>query len=703
MVRDLRIEYFRDFNFLLDTLARLGIELKSFPGMLTILSSNCTEMAFYPLASIVNQRNMHLKRALSQCNALLHYRMLSQRSISMMQTSFEDIYSYHDVSLEQIAHLCPAAACFSLHLPLQHSRDKTLRILRFVESECELLPSKDRCPYLVVVELLEQPFPCKSDELYTEGRRLEMTAEDIALGKDASYINPQIMPTMHAPPQTMPHALLEHVQEHKLGNTLESELQDNGILPHQNRNANKAIIDLDADENSDADAHNVPDDSSRKDSSGSSVSSSFISEQRGIVLDTTGGNQVFIRPADPNQQSHISTSVTSSSRSTGVASAGSFLDALRGGAGIHYDNDPQQFHPMPSPMRRARNHVHRRSSSLLRNRSPSGSTADSPKHASADTSTDSSADTSTSVNGADNSYVDAWTNRYSGLSSHPPSHPSAHLTKPPIHAYPSTSSGAAVYTTSSRSRPTYSQQHYQASAHMSSQFENHHQQEHQHHNHHRSQIRSQPHYQHHHHPADAINSSPTHGVDASSPSAYTGDEFLYPTRRGIVRPKTWEEKKAMVQSLSPFGRLPGWTLRSFIVKAGDDLRKEVLAQQLIEYCQRIFQQEGVDIYLRPYQIVNTGHQSGLVEFLEGAMSIDRIKKLKPDKSMTLPEYFNLHFGDSYSFIYAKAVQNFVRSLAGYSLITYLAQVRDRHNANLLIDSDGHLVHIDYGFIFGGMY
>lgn len=157
----------------------------------------------------------------------------------------------------------------------------------------------------------------------------------------------------------------------------------------------------------------------------------------------------------------------------------------------------------------------------------------------------------------------------------------------------------------------------------------------------------------------------------------------------------------MVQSLSPFGRLPGWTLRSFIVKAGDDLRKEVLAQQLIEYCQRIFQQEGVDIYLRPYQIVNTGHQSGLVEFLEGAMSIDRIKKLKPDKSMTLPEYFNLHFGDSYSFIYAKAVQNFVRSLAGYSLITYLAQVRDRHNANLLIDSDGHLVHIDYGFIFGG--
>lgn len=33
MVRDLRLEYFQDFHFLLNTLARLGIELKSYPGI----------------------------------------------------------------------------------------------------------------------------------------------------------------------------------------------------------------------------------------------------------------------------------------------------------------------------------------------------------------------------------------------------------------------------------------------------------------------------------------------------------------------------------------------------------------------------------------------------------------------------------------------------------------------------------------------
>jgi hypothetical protein len=70
---------------------------------------------------------------------------------------------------------------------------------------------------------------------------------------------------------------------------------------------------------------------------------------------------------------------------------------------------------------------------------------------------------------------------------------------------------------------------------------------------------------------------------------------------------------------------------------------------------------------------STGAQAGLVEFLADAESVDKIKKTLP-KGMGLKQYFELNFGESYSFFYAKAVKNFVKSLVGYSLFTYLVQV-----------------------------
>ena len=135
----------------------------------------------------------------------------------------------------------------------------------------------------------------------------------------------------------------------------------------------------------------------------------------------------------------------------------------------------------------------------------------------------------------------------------------------------------------------------------------------------------------------------------------------------------------------------------------------MLSMQLIEYCQSVFSAEGLDILLRPYQIVSTGSNTGLIEFLEGTKSIDRIKKSyvnieDPSASEipTLKDYFEYSFGPSYTFIHSQAVNNFVRSLVGYSLVTYVLSVKDRHNANILIGTDGSIIHIDFGFILGGM-
>ena len=43
------------------------------------------------------------------------------------------------------------------------------------------------------------------------------------------------------------------------------------------------------------------------------------------------------------------------------------------------------------------------------------------------------------------------------------------------------------------------------------------------------------------------------------------------------------------------------------------------------------------------------------------------------------------------------MRNFMKTLVGYSLVTYLLQVKDRHNGNIMVKKDGSIFHIDYGF------
>lgn len=160
--------------------------------------------------------------------------------------------------------------------------------------------------------------------------------------------------------------------------------------------------------------------------------------------------------------------------------------------------------------------------------------------------------------------------------------------------------------------------------------------------------------------------------------------------------ESWESKLSRMRTSSPYGSLAGWRLLGCIVKVGDDLRQEMLAAQLLRRLQAVWALERVPLRLRPYQILCLDRESGLIQPVLNSVSLHQIKK---QSGKSLRAWLELEHGPPNSEGFLRAQNNFVESAAAYALTSYLLQLKDRHNGNILLDSAGHIIHIDFGFIF----
>lgn len=62
-----------------------------------------------------------------------------------------------------------------------------------------------------------------------------------------------------------------------------------------------------------------------------------------------------------------------------------------------------------------------------------------------------------------------------------------------------------------------------------------------------------------------------------------------------------QDKEQRIKEGSPYGHLANWKLLSAIVKCGDDLRQELMASQLLETFQKIWEMEHVPLWIHPYR------------------------------------------------------------------------------------------------------
>ena len=198
------------------------------------------------------------------------------------------------------------------------------------------------------------------------------------------------------------------------------------------------------------------------------------------------------------------------------------------------------------------------------------------------------------------------------------------------------------------------------------------------------------------------------------------DKVIYPETAGIFKNYNFNELQEIILNKSKYRKnsnYPNRKIMSSIIKGGDELRQDFFISQILNLFNDFFSEEGLNIHLKTFNVISNS-SGGFLQTIINSVSIAKINKITfpyEDKysfelvsgiknnnlnyyDSNLKNYFIFKFGkDTEEF--KKAIINFVSSFVGYSLICYFFEIKDRNNGNILIDEEGNVIHIDFGFLF----
>ena len=163
--------------------------------------------------------------------------------------------------------------------------------------------------------------------------------------------------------------------------------------------------------------------------------------------------------------------------------------------------------------------------------------------------------------------------------------------------------------------------------------------------------------------------------------------------------------------------------KPFLYKNFDPIMKDRIAMSFIELINYQWKENKKPYFAGTYPIYALECNKGLLQFIPNAKSLMSIQfncyefslygNVKSKKR--LPEAIkNFYTGRDISFMKPKLFNylqtlpgdkntiyhNFINSLIGFLMVSILLGIGDRHNENIVLDNQGRIYHIDYGYIFG---
>ncbi|ATY60238.1 Phosphatidylinositol 3-kinase [Cordyceps militaris] len=167
---------------------------------------------------------------------------------------------------------------------------------------------------------------------------------------------------------------------------------------------------------------------------------------------------------------------------------------------------------------------------------------------------------------------------------------------------------------------------------------------------------------------------------------------------GIVPDQVTVFKSSLSPIKCTFRTVDGQTY-PIIFKVGDDLRQDQLVIQIITLMDQLLQKENLDLKLLPYKILATSTAAGASQFVPSQSLSSIVGKFKNNPALAYLKYHNPDNTQPLG-VRQEALDTYIRSCAGYCVITYILGVGDRHLDNLLLAPDGHFFHADFGYILG---